>query len=488
MTHREPGQGWTTAVPAGWRSVTGGPAFWRGDPWHDPVRLVVEAQPGRPPAEALAALAAARSIRIAGPREGHRRWARRAGHTGDGALAVELAVAELDGGAVVAALVAPPGEMPALVDAVLLPALDAFVPGPPDPPRGVLADPVPEPAYWPTGGWRTATPESQGMDAARLGALLAEIRDRDLPVDSVTVVRHGHVVLDATFGAFAAGTLGATWATGRLHKLQSVTKTVVGMLLGIALADQPAGGVTVDTPFLDVAGDLPSVPRRPDAAMRAITLHDLVTMRTGIDWRESGHAYERGGTNDVMAMILTRDWTRYVLDRPVAEEPGARFVYDSGAAHLVSAAISALTGRPAHAFAAERLFRPLGITRAPWLCAPEGVASGGFGLLLDPLDLAKLGFLALHGGRWEGRPVVPADWLASSTTDHVGRPPQQYGHLWWLDRADGYAHMAGLHGQLAVVHPGADLVVVMTGHFPAAVDASAVQRWLVEEFVLPAVG
>jgi CubicO group peptidase (beta-lactamase class C family) len=222
--------------------------------------------------------------------------------------------------------------------------------------------------------------------------------------------------------------------------------------------------------------------------MGAMTLRDLLTMRSGLDWRESGHAYERGGTNDVMAMIGSGHWTRYVLGRPVSAEPGTRFNYDSVAAHLVSAAISRLAGRPAHAFAAERLLRPLGITRAPWLCAPEGVASGGFGLLLDPLDLAKVAFLALHRGRWEGRQVVPAGWLVASTTDHVRRPPHQYGHLWWLDRADGYAHMAGLHGQLAVVHPGADLVAVMTGHFPAEVDATAVGRWLIEEYVLPAAG
>jgi CubicO group peptidase (beta-lactamase class C family) len=466
--------------------VSGGPAFWRGNPWRDPVRLLVESHPGRSAAQALDAFAAARGIVVAGPRGGHGHWQRRAGGIDD-ALAVELAVAEQVGGAAVAALVAPPGEMPGLVEAVLMPALDAFVPGPPDPPRSLLATPVPAPPYWPTAGWRTATPESQGMDGARLGAMLARIRDHDLPLDSVTVVRHGHVVLDASFGAFAAGTLGAAYATGRLHTLQSVTKTVVGMLLGIALADGPAG-VTLDTPFLDIAGDLPSAPRRPDPRMRAITLRDLLTMRSGLAWRESGHAYERGGTNDVMAMILTRDWTGYVLGRPVAAEPGTRFTYDSGAAHLVSAAISLLTGRPAHALAAERLFRPLGITRAPWLCAPEGTASGGFGLLLDPLDVAKLAFLALHGGRWEGREVVPAGWLEASTTDHVRRPPHQYGHLWRLDRADGYAHMAGLHGQLAVVHPGADLVVVMTGHFPAEVDATAVERWLLEEYVLRAAG
>ena len=102
-------------------------------------------------------------------------------------------------------------------------------------------------------------------------------------------------------------------------------------------------------------------------------------------------------------------------------------------------------------------------------------------------DLAKLAFLYLHRGRWDGRQLVPEDWVEASTTDHVA-PPEEYGYLWWLDRADGYAFMAGLYGQLAVVAPRQDLVAVVTAHIPADVDASSVTRWLVERYVLPAAG
>ena len=215
-----------------------------------------------------------------------------------------------------------------------------------------------------------------------------------------------------------------------------------------------------------------------------MTLEDLLTMRAGLAWRETGYAYAPGSGNSVMAMLRTANWTRYVVDRPMAAEPGTRFAYNTGASHLVSGAVTVVTGRRADEVAADALFRPLGITAVAWARAPEGVTSGGFGLALAPRDLAKLAFLYLHRGRWDGRQLVPEDWVEASTTDQVA-PPEEYGYLWWLDRADGYAFMAGLYGQLAVVAPRQDLVAVVTAHIPADVDAGSVTRWLVERYVLP---
>ena len=170
----------------------------------------------------------------------------------------------------------------------------------------------------------------------------------------------------------------------------------------------------------------------------------------------------------------------------MATQPGTKFVYNSGAAHLVSGVISILSGRPAAVLAAKRLFAPLGIRHYKWLTAPEGVNAGGFGLQLQPRDLAKLAFLYLHHGRWNGRQIVPAAWVEHSTTDLVAGPRYDYGYLWWLDRADGYAYMAGLYGQLAVVDPGKDLVAVITAHFPGTVDGNSVNRRLLETYILPA--
>jgi CubicO group peptidase (beta-lactamase class C family) len=185
-------------------------------------------------------------------------------------------------------------------------------------------------------------------------------------------------------------------------------------------------------------------------------------------------------------MLAADNWTRYVVDRPMAATPGTTFVYDTGTSHLVSGAITLLTRRTAAALAATDLFGPLGVGETKWLLAPEGVNSGGFGLLLKPRDLATLAFLYLHGGEWNGRQVVPAGWVEQSTTDHAADAEHEYGYLWWLDRADGYAYMAGLYGQLAVVVPDKDLVVVITAHLPATTDATAVTRWLLEAYILRA--
>ncbi len=353
-------------------------------------------------------------------------------------------------------------------------------------PGSVLATAPPAPSYWPTAGWRSASPASQGMDGKRLAAMVAEIRSAKLPIDSVTVIRHGRVVLDSSFGQFASGKLGEPYASGRLHELWSATKSVTSMLLGIALQDKAVTGTTVKTPVVRLAAALHYAPKHSDARKRAMTIEDLLTMQSGLAWREAGYAYTAGSGNDVLTMLRAKSWTNYVIDRPMATRPGTTFVYNTGASHLVSGAVSMLTGRPAAVLAAKRLFTPLGIRHYKWLAAPEGVTAGGFGLQLQPRDLAKLAFLYLHQGRWDGRQIVPAAWVEQSTTDHVADPRYEYGYLWWLDRADGYAYMAGLYGQLAVVDPGKDLVAVITSHLPGTVDANSITRRLLETYILPA--
>jgi CubicO group peptidase (beta-lactamase class C family) len=258
------------------------------------------------------------------------------------------------------------------------------------------------------------------------------------------------------------------------------------MLLGIALHQNAPSGMTVNTPVWRLAATINYVPANLDPLKRAMTLKDLLTMQSGLAWKETGWAYRPGSGNDVMAMLATNNWTKYTVDRPMASQPGTTFTYDSGGAHLVSGAVTILTQKTAAAYATQRLFGPLGIQKSRWLTAPEGISAGGFGLELQPRDLAKLAFLYLHHGTWNGRQIVPTSWVEQSTTDQVADPLYEYGYLWWLARADGYAFMAGLYGQLAAVIPDKDLVVVITAHVPATTDSSAVTRWLLEHYVLPA--
>jgi CubicO group peptidase (beta-lactamase class C family) len=482
VRYHDPSGGWTAEVPAGWASVVPGPEFVRGDPLSDPTRLLLRTYRDRSPAAALREFEAGYGIGAAARTGEAGRWQRyRGDHPDEPELAAELAVATQGADAYVALLTARRAELEDLRRTALNPVLDSFVAGPPDRADSVLARTPREPSYWPTAGWSTASPASQGMDGERLDEMVATIRSEKLPIDSVTVIRHGNLVLDTSFGSFAEGTLGPPYASGRLHELQSATKSVSSMLLGIA-------GVDPKTPVLRLAAAVGYRPEQRDARKRAMTVEDLLTMQSGLAWKESGYAYEPGSGNDVMAMLETGDWSRYVLERPMATRPGTSFVYNTGASHLVSAVVSVRTGHPAAELAEARLFAPLGIRDFEWSADPGGVTTGGFGLMLAPRDLAKLAYLYLHQGRWDGRQIVPAAWVTQSTTDRVADPLNDYGYLWWLDRADGYAYMAGLYGQLAAVVPGRDLVAVITAHIPADADSGAVTRWLLERYILPAAG
>jgi CubicO group peptidase (beta-lactamase class C family) len=322
------------------------------------------------------------------------------------------------------------------------------------------------------------------MDGRRLAALVAAIRTQKLPIDSLTVVRHGYLVLDALFPPFASGRLGQPYASGDLHELHSATKSVTSALVGIALHDDRPRGTQVTTPILQILASYPA--HRVDARKRAMTLRDVLTMQAGLAWKEWGAPYAHGSGNDLVTMIETApNWTQYVLDRPMAAAPGTSFLYNSGASHLLSAVVSSLTGRPAAELAEERLLIPLGIHDYDWRESPEGVTSGYAGLQLRPRDLAKLAFLYLHHGTWDGRRLVPAAWVTRSTTDQVADPTYEYGYQWWLDRADGYAYMSGRFGQTAIVVPAADLVAVITAHLPEVMSGST-PRLLFERYILRA--
>jgi beta-lactamase family protein len=299
--YHDPSQGWTATVPADWRSVVVGPSFVRGDPLTDPTQLLLRTDRNTTPAGALRELASTEGISVTasrGTRAGEAlRWQRfRAREAGAPQVAVDVAVAKDGTSTHLAALAARRADLPQLTETALLPALDSFAPGTPDRPRSILAAEPRAPVSWPTAGWRTASAASQGMDGERLDAMAAEIRAAKLPIDSVTVVRHGYVVRDTRFGRFATGGLGEPYASGRLHELQSATKSITWMALGVALRES---GATVRTRLLHLAGAVDYQPMNTDARKRAITLEDLLTMQSGLAWKESGYAYEAGSGNDV---------------------------------------------------------------------------------------------------------------------------------------------------------------------------------------------
>ncbi|MHC4427478.1 MAG: serine hydrolase domain-containing protein [Planctomycetota bacterium] len=338
-------------------------------------------------------------------------------------------------------------------------------------------------APWPTQGWPVSTPAEHGLDADRLGELveLIEQGERFPDLHSLLVVRHGYLVLEEYFDGHEADDL---------HTLQSVSKSFTSAVIGIAIEQELIAGV--EEPVLDFFPEHQGI-ENLDERRRAMTVEDLLTMRSGTDYHERGPDSPHFQLNR-----MARGWTEFILDRPMINDPGSRFQYDSGGVILMSALIKARTGEHADAFMTEHLFAPLGIKRQRWHRNAEGHPHMGGGLHLTSRDMAKFGLLYLRKGRWEDQQVVPAKWVEASFRRHVQFPEQMspfagYGYLWWvLPPADEDGEhpdilaACGFRAQYIFVAPEHEMVVVVTGGTRNHTDQGAPVRFLYSH-ILPAV-
>jgi hypothetical protein len=353
---------------------------------------------------------------------------------------------------------------------------------------GLLAAPV-QTAVWPGANWTAATPESQGLRGAAFAALDEAIR-KDIygHVDRLFVVRGGRAVLDKRYRrdyrtisrglntAIGCGDgcpdpskmhqfnyLHPNWHPyyqGRdVHTLQSVTKSVSATVVGIALG---RGEITpLARPFLPYFKDKDL--SHVDARLHRASLADLLTMRSGIEWHEQDRPLD--ATNTTVQLEGSQDWIQFTLDQPMDADPGTRWVYNSGGSHLMSGIVKAASGRFMDEYAEEHLFRPIGIRSFHWKRTPTGHPDSEGGLYLEAADLARIGYLYLHDGVWNGRRILPPGWVKDATTRHMKAvaPNWDYGYQWWLTARDGVDIWAGrgFGGQLLLVIPARDVVAVV---------------------------
>jgi CubicO group peptidase (beta-lactamase class C family) len=214
----------------------------------------------------------------------------------------------------------------------------------------------------------------------------------------------------------------------------------------------------------------------PDPRKEAMTLEDVLTMRTGFEWVEMQGAFD--------LMRQSPDWTQYILDMPMAETSGERWNYCSICSHLLTSILNETTGMNPREFAEQNLFGPLGIKDVHWIAEPSGTPFGAGGFPLTPRDMAKLGYLYLHKGQWDGRRIISAEWVERATQAHVDVTINEhfgYGYHWFtVTSMDGYAAL-GQGGQIILVVPKYDLVIVTTAHTEASIFE------LIEQYVLPAI-
>jgi CubicO group peptidase (beta-lactamase class C family) len=299
-----------------------------------------------------------------------------------------------------------------------------------------------------------AVPAAQAGTSFDARALDAKLR-AEPGVLSVLIERDGRLIFERYYrGANRSGRL----------DVFSVTKSVTSTLVGIALHDDLLRSLD------QRLGEFfpKDVHHARDKRVRKITLRHLLTMTSG--YRD-------------VAAIRSDDWIHTQIDRQLAAEPGRSWGYDNGSYHLLSAVVSRVTGAPANVFAQRVLFGPLGIARTQWASDGQGHSLGNTGLRLSSRDLVRVGQLYLHGGRWNGRQLVPQEYVRIATRRVTAFPRGLgYGYGWWTlgGTHPGFAAL-GYGGQAIAVYPRQQLVVVVTG------SGDRIPRVL-DRLVLPALG
>jgi CubicO group peptidase (beta-lactamase class C family) len=309
--------------------------------------------------------------------------------------------------------------------------------------------------YWPTQEWQVTTPEKQDVDSTTLDRITSYVQDSGLEVNSVIVIRHGYIVYEKYFRA--------PWNKDRIHNIYSCTKSVMGSLVGIAV--QQGKIKSLNDKMLHY------FPNRTiqnlDERKKSITLLNLMTMKGGFDWAEWTYPYS-DPRNPWIQALRSNDTIQFVLDRPMATQSGTVWAYNGGYSQIFSAIVTDKTGMNTMEFAKKNLFSPLGITKFIWRTDRQGLYDAGGGLSMTPRDMAKYGYLIMNKGMWDGKQIIPADFVAESIkTQTTFNANSGYGYeSWWTIPLDGYYYAAGIRGQRIYVMEKQDMIVVTTGNLP----------------------
>jgi len=346
---------------------------------------------------------------------------------------------------------------------------------------------------FPEGDWPAVKPAAVGLDAGELASLDADIAAGKYGlVDSLLVIRDAKQTLARSYAHDYASIYGAFvrregplnhdvdgpynyfstqfhpyYQHSGMHTMQSVSKTVTSITIGIAMGRKefPAD---LDSPILKYFDEYRIA--NMDERKQHITLRNLLTMTAGFEWNEDLPYNDPKNSCDLMEAQF--DWVQYVINQPMAGEPGKSFVYSSGITQLLSHIFKKATGKNVDEYAAQYLFQPLGIPYH-WKHTPTDLADTEGGLYISSASLAKIGFLFLKNGKWQNKQIVPADWVKASTTTAMTVEDEGrhwgYGFQWWLQPwgtppEKKFAWAArGLGGQELRVVPEYNLIVVMTG-------------------------
>jgi CubicO group peptidase (beta-lactamase class C family) len=298
-------------------------------------------------------------------------------------------------------------------------------------------------------GWDVSTLEEENVDRARVQQVVQSFTNDPRKVRSLLIIRNNKLIVEAYFGG---------WHRKHFQSLRSATKSFNATLVGMAIDRGFIEGE--DQPLLKF---FPEYADLATADKNNILLAHVLSMSSGFDWNQN-----TGDDED--RLQYEDDALRYVLSKPMIDNPGERFLYNSGNSDLLAGVIRNATGEYADAFAAENLFEPMQISDYAWLKHNSGHINAGWGLFLTARDFAKLGQLYLDKGLWKGNRIVSEEWITKATRPVISAGNNvSYGYQWWIsehvidDQTVVTWEAHGNGGQAVFVVPAANAVVVFTG-------------------------
>jgi CubicO group peptidase (beta-lactamase class C family) len=319
------------------------------------------------------------------------------------------------------------------------------------------------PDYWPTNEWKTSTPEAQGMDSGMLVHALQKIDEQKLELHSLLIIRNNYLVTEVYYYPYNKDIR---------HDTQSAGKSFTSTLVGIA----------VDKGFIKnekqkVLDFFPNeVFENMDKYKERITIEDLLTMRSGLDWP---NVYWFSTTPKFyLNLYHSDDWAKYILDRRVSFTGGG-FNYSFADSHLLAEILAKATKEDVFEYAKRHLFNPLGIKELFWPKNPQGIPIGAGGVNITPRDMAKLGCLFLYNGVWDDNQIVSREWVQKATKK---RDIYGYGYQWWILQEGIYAAL-GYGGQCIYVVPQKNIVIVTTGSLSDNTDAKFMFEIITDDII-----
>jgi len=320
--------------------------------------------------------------------------------------------------------------------------------------------------------WKIGSFVETGIDSLKVSEMEGRILDSTYQnIHSVLIIKDQRLVYEKYFQGYkydykADGLKGELIQFDKetTHNTASVTKSVTGLLVGLA----------IDKGFIEDSNSkifsyFPNYSELNDITKERITVSNLLTMSSGLKWNEQDVFYSEV-ENDIIQLFITPDPVKFILSKPVINEPGTNWYYNGGGSNLLGEIIHQSSQLKLDQFGEKYLFEPLGIVDYEWQRINPDLIYASGDMKLRPRDMAKIGQLVLDEGKWNGKQLVSSKWI-SEMTEHTFVFTENSGYAchWWIrSYQSGIENIISIYadgwgGQRIMVFPTINMVVVFTG-------------------------